>query len=459
MIATELAKYAASFDYRDLPQDVIHHAKRVMLDTLACAIGGYDSDAARTMEAYIRELNHPGEATVYGSGFRTSPMNAVLINGAMVRYLDYNDTAVIYQKDRYRSGFHPSEMLPGILAVGEGQHASGPDVIAAIVMGYDLSLAFLEGVLGTELEDKGWNGDTRGAYIMPLIVGKLLGLSAGEMENAVGISASCHAVLGILDAAAEENRMTKNIRFPTMASSAISAALLAKKGFTGPVTIFEGQYGFIETIMRGEYDIQPLLNLQGKFAIRNICFKSICSDYSSQGHLAATLDLVKSHDIRPEDVMEVRITTNERCAEHTGDPTKKYPKNKETADHSAYYLTAIAIIDRQIGPGQFSPEKFNDPRVLNLIGKVKLIGDPDLNKARPAGISEIVTKEGRTYRIRVDNPRGHVRNPMRDEEIVQKFRGTASQYMTNRQMEQITEAVFELDRLDDIGKLNSLLVW
>jgi 2-methylcitrate dehydratase len=430
-----------------------------MLDTLGCAIGGYASEANRAIEALVRDLNHPGEATVFGSGVRTSCLNAAFANGAMVRYLDYNDTAFILQGETYRTGYHPSEIIPPVLAVAERQRLSGKEVITAIVMGYDLSLAFLEGVTGPGMEKRGWNGDTRGAYLMPLVAGKLLGLGETQMENAVGIAGSCHAVLGILDTPAEEYTMTKNIRFPTMSHAGIWAALLAQKGFTGPTSIIEGHDGFVRAIMGGDYDVGKLANLKGKFAIRQTCIKSIIADFSCHGHLTATLNLAREHRLKPENVASIRITTSKRCAEHTGDPVKKYPKNKETADHSSYYLTAIAIIDGEIGPAQFTPEKYQDPRVIDLIGKVTLVGDPTLDKARPAGISEITMKDGKRYQTRVDHPRGHARNPMTDNEIIQKFKSMASQYMNGERMEQVIDAVFTLDKLDDVGKLNRLMVF
>jgi 2-methylcitrate dehydratase len=458
-ITRDLAKYISDLKFQDLPPDVVHQTKRVLLDTLGCAIGGYDSEAREAIEAYIRQSGHPREATVFGRGLRTSCLNATLANGVMVRYLDYNDAAFILQGETLRTGYHPSEVIPPILALGERQHLSGREVIATIVAGYDLSLSFLEGVTGPGMEEKGWNGDTRGAYIMPLIAGKILGLNEIQMENAVGICGSCHAVLGILDTPAEEYTMTKNIRFPTMAYAGIMAALLAQKGFTGPTTIIEGHDGFAHSIMNGEYDLSQVVPRQGKFSIRETCLKSIIADFSSHGHLTATLKIVRENDLKPKDIAEIRITTSKRCAEHTGHPVKKYPRNKETADHSSYYLTAIAIIDREIGPAQFSPEKFQDPRVIELIGKVSLTGDPTLDKARPAGISEILTKQGKHYQCRVDYPRGHARNPMTDEEVIEKFKSMAGQHMKAKQMDSLIEAVFRLDTLEDIANLNRQMVF
>jgi 2-methylcitrate dehydratase len=458
-VARELAKKVQEFKFSEIPSDVIHQTKRMVLDTLGCAIGGYESEASRKIQEFIKEAGHPAESTVFGSGIRTSCLNATLANGAMVRYLDYNDTAFILQGETYRTGYHPSEVIPPVLALGEKHHLTGKDVITTINLGYDLSLAFLEGVKGVGLEKKGWNGDTRGALIMPLVAGKILGLTEGQMESAVGIAGSCHAVFGILDTPAEEYTMTKNIRFPMMSYAAIMAAMLAGKGFTGPAGMIEGHDGFVHSVMDGEYDVERLLDFKGKFAIRETCIKSIIADFSSHGHLTATLTIAREYDIKPEQVAEIRITTSKRCAEHTGDPVKKYPKNKETADHSSYYLTAIAIVDRQIGPNQFTPEKYNDPRVKDLIGKVTLTGDPSLDKSRPAGISEIVTKDGKTYRVRVDHPRGHARNPMTDQEVIAKFKDMASVRMTETQMNRLVESVLALDKLGDIGEFLKLTVF
>ena len=458
-IALDLAKGAKGFSFEEIPESVVHQTKRLVLDTLGCAIGGYESQASKIIQQYVKETGCKSEATIFGSGIKSSSLNAAFANGAMVRYLDYNDTAFILQGDTYRTGYHPSEVIPPILALSEREHLSGKSVIAAINLGYDLSLAFLEGIRGIGMEKRGWNGDTRGAYIMPLVAGYILGLNENQMESAVGIAGSCHAVLGILDTPAEEYTMTKNIRFPTMSYAGIMAALLAQKGFTGPAGIIEGHDGFVEVVLDGQYDYEKLLSFRGKFAIRETCIKSIIADFSSHGHLTATLTLAREHDIKPEEVERIEIITSKRCAEHTGDPVKKYPKNKETADHSSYYLTAIAIIDRQIGPDQFKPEKYRDPLVLELIDKVVLIGDPSLDKARPAGISKIKTKSGKEYELRVDFPRGHARNPMTDEEVIAKFSDMASKCMDERKMKKIIDVVFDLENLNDINELNTLMVW
>jgi 2-methylcitrate dehydratase len=457
-VAQKLSEEVLRFRPEDLTPEVIHQTKRLVLDTLGCAIGGYSSDANRAIQALLPDLGGPKEATVIGSGMRTSCLNAALANGLMARCLDYNDAVVIESGGTYRVGYHPSEVIPPILALGEKVHLSGKETIAAIVLGYDLSNRFLEGIVGPEMEQRGWNGDTRGAYIMPLIAGRILGLNETQMQNALGISGSCHAVLGILDASAEEYTMTKNLRFPWMAYGAIFSAMMARKGFTGPVRVIEGHDGFVEVFMKGDYDVGKLTDSTRRFTILDTCIKAIIADYSAHGHLTATLTLVSEQDIRPDEVAEVNIRASTRCARHTGDPAKKYPRNRETADHSSYYLTATAILERQVGPEQFSPEKYSDPKVIDLINKVVFEGDESLDrKFLAAGASEIVTKDGKRHACQVDYPKGHPHHPMTDEEVVVKFKSMAEKHMQKRQIENIINTVFAMEKLDDIGKLNRLM--
>jgi len=459
-LSRQLSEEVLGFDARDIPSHVIHQTERLILDTLGCAIGGYASDANRSLQKLIAELAGPQEATVVGSGIRTSCLNATLANGVMTRYLDYNDAVVIEAGDSFRVGYHPSEVIPPILALAEKQGLSGLETIAAIVLGYDLSNRFLEGIVGREMEQRGWNGDTRGAYIMPFVAGRILGLDAGQVVNAAGISGSTHAVLGILDASGEEYTMTKNLRFPAMAYGGILAAMMARQGFTGPENVFEGHDGFIATVLSGEYEPLRLVDPGRRYTVMEACIKSIISDYSAQGHLSATLQLVKENDIRPEDVSAVRIAASTRCARHTGDPAKKYPANKESADHSSYYLTAMAILERQLGPAQFSPEKYSDPRVRELIDKVVFEGDPRLDHLfLTAGTSEIVTKQGQRCSCQVDFAKGHPKNPMSDEELAAKFTDMAAPYMTTGRIDRIIQTIFSLDKASDIKELSRLMVF
>lgn len=461
-ISGKIADYATKLRFEDLPPEVVFKTKRCLLDTLGCSIGGYCSEVGRIIRGLVGELDGPEEASVIGSGMRTSCLNATLANGVMLRYLDYLD---VYRNPTgaapMKTGVHSCEVIPAALAVGEWEHCSGKEVITAIVLGYELSDLFIDAVVGSAILDRGWNIDSRGAYIVPVVAGRLLGLSKDQIESAIGISGSHNMVLGILDAAGEENTMTKNLRFPFTAYGGIMAALMARRGITGPSRVMEGHEGFIQAVLDGAFEPDILTGVGERFTILDTTVKSFAADAHTLGHITATLDLVKEHDIKPEDVEHVNVKVGTRCMGHCGDPVKRYPTNKETADHSCYYLTAIAIIDRAVGPDQYTPEKLKDSKVRELIDKVTLEVEPSLDqlvKAYP-GIVEIQTKQGDKYKCRVDYPRGHPLNPMTDQEIEAKFRSMASKLMSEGQMMKVIDTSNNFEKLDDISQLMKLLVF
>jgi 2-methylcitrate dehydratase len=376
----------------------------------------------------------------------------------MVRYLDFNDLYVVPAGDWY-IGVHPSDAIPGILALAEYTDANGKDLIEAIALSYELSARFCHAATNPPLSKLGWNPDTRGVYVTPLVAGKLLKLTNEQLENAFGIS-GCHGMLlGILDAAEEEYTMTKNIRYSFTVQGGILASLLAKRGFTGPKTVIEGSDGFNKTIMKGSLDLDKLTTPETSFHIMDTGFKPICAVGAVQGHLNATLELVNTHNIKPEEIEQIKITAGTRTIKHTGDPAKKYPTNKETADHSSYYLTAIAIIDRAITPEQYQDWKYRDPEVLKLIEKISLDIDPEMNKHPRSGRSMIAMKDGKIYDLTIDLPKGDPQNSMSDEELEKKFKSLAVKWMNDNQMQMIIETIGHLDKLDDVKNLTRQLVF
>jgi 2-methylcitrate dehydratase len=456
-IARQLGEFAVGFNYDRLPREALHAAKRSLLDCLGCAIGGYASDANRIFQSVVGKLGTSSEATILGSGIKTDCLNATMANGVMLRYLDYMDQFSIPVGQWY-SYAHPSEVIPSILAIAEREHLNGKDVLEAIVLGYELTARFCAATSITPMAKKGWNSDTLGSFIIPPVVGKLLGMDAGQIENAIGIS-GCHGmVLGILDTATEEFSMTKNLRFPFTARDGVLAALLAQQGFTGPHNVLEGEDGFIQTVMGGDFDVSKLIDASAPLSIQNTEFKAWSACGTIQGHLNATLNLVKEHNIKPEDIARVKIQAGTRSIQHTGDPSKRYPKNKETADHSAYYVTAIAIIERTLGPQQYSSEKFADPTVRQLSDKISLEIDTDLDRFCRAGVTEITTTQGKRYRCRIEYPKGHPRNPMTDEELRDKFRLLTHELIGEGKVQNVIDSVTDLERVGDIGQFMQLLV-
>ncbi|MFC1814358.1 MmgE/PrpD family protein [Thermodesulfobacteriota bacterium] len=451
-IAYQFARYALGLNYESLPQDVVHQAKRCLLDALGCAIGGHNAPGLPICESVVQELGGLEESTVFCSGMRTNARNATLVNSFLVRFLDYNDLG---------GGGHNSDSIPGIIAVAEREKTGGRDFLTSLVISYELGARVAESTKITHevaWSAKGWNIDVRGGLSMPPTLGKLMGLSEDQIANAIGICASHSLPLAVLDTDKEENTMSKNLRFGFVSCDAILACMLAKKGFTGPIRVVEGESGIRQVLLQGDMDLEHMVDFSG-WRILLTRFKSFCVNAATHGHVMATLSIVKENDLKPEDIGAVRIKTTLSEWRHTTALPKKYPRNAESADHSSFYTTAIAIKERACGPESFDPEKLTDPVVLELIEKITVERDPSLPERGRQAISEITTKDGRKFQKRIDTPHGFGDDPLTDAELEDKFRGMAIKHMDEKQIQKIFDAVWNIENLDDISKLTTLMVF
>src|SRR5512139_2282880 len=157
-IAHQFARYALGLAYERFPVDVVHQAKRCLLDALGCAIGAYEAPGRPICEATVKELGGVEEATVFGSGLRTSAINATLVNSFLVRFLDYND---------FGGGGHNSDPIPGLLAVAEREKAGGREFLTSLIISYELGARVRESLKGPSLEERGWSIDIRAGLNAP----------------------------------------------------------------------------------------------------------------------------------------------------------------------------------------------------------------------------------------------------------------------------------------------------
>jgi 2-methylcitrate dehydratase len=285
-----------------------------------------------------------------------------------------------------------------------------------------------------------------------------MGLNEEQIANAMGICSSHCLPMGILDADKEENTLSRNTRFGFVSQNAIVACMMAKKGFTGPVRIVEGDSGFRKVILQGDMDLQLLVDFSG-WRILKTRFKAIPANTGTQSYILATLAIVNENDIKPEEIAAVHIKTSIREARHTTIPAKKYPRNSENADHSAFYTNAIAIKERKFGPESYSSEKYVDPVVLELIDKITVEADPKLPEWSLQGTSEIITKDGRRWQKCVEQPHGFGSEPLSDRELEEKLKSLAEKYMSYEQVKNIFNTVWNLEGLDDMTQLTKLMIF
>ena len=457
-ISGKMVRWANALRFDRLPAEVQHESRRALVDSIGCAIGGYGCDAHRIAQKVLNRLGGNAEATVIGTGAKTSTMNAAVLNGIMLRYLDYNDVYVVPVKNMVAGG-HLGEVIPGALALAEHRHVTGREFLATVVAGYELSARMLHACRDTPFANRGWNTDSRGAVVMPILAGRLLGLSEEQTVNAVGISASTGMILGILDTDEEANTLAKNFRFPSAAHRAILSAYLAEEGFTGPARVLEGQRGFVEAVFQGDYELDTLTAEDQLFHILENRYKPFAAESTAHGHLSATLHLVKTHDLKPADIESVTVRAGSRAIAHTGDAAKRHPVDKETADHSSWYLTAVAIMDREVSPRQYARERYADPAVEALMAKINLEVANEYDRQPMAGGVVIRTRSGATLKHEVLHPKGTRDNRMSDAEINDKFRDMARVHMSEARIDRLLDALWKADQLEDVAALAPLLAF
>jgi 2-methylcitrate dehydratase len=450
-VTRTLAEWAAGLRYEDLPPEVVAAARRFLYDSVGCACGGLVQPDCRIALSVLEEIAGSGPAAVLGSGRRIDPVSAALANSLLIRVMDYND---IYWK---QDPSHPSDLIPAALAAVERQGGSGRDLLLGIVLGHEFEQRLCEASF-PGIREIGWHHATLTAVAAPIVAGRLLGLDAERIQHAIGISASRHATTGSVTAG--KLTMMKNTVDPLAVQSGVLASLLAEKGYTGPEHILDGKEGFAH-VFATEWRFEILregLRPGGndRWRILECSMKSFPTEALTHTPISATLDLVRRHDLAPEQIAEVRIRSLARAADILADPSKYDPQTKETADHSLPYCIAAALVDRRVTPEQFTPARILDPRIREQLAKVKVTADPEIERVFPErqrAVVTVVTTAGLEFTRQLDYPKGDPRNPMTDKELETKFDSLAGPVCSPARLVEMKQA---LDKVEDFTRASDL---
>jgi 2-methylcitrate dehydratase len=457
MVADRLARYARSLSYRRLPPAVVHEAKRRVLDSWACAFGAYDAVPCRIARRIAQSVKISTGATLWGTAHKTLPDLAAFANGALVRYLDFNDTYLS------KEPAHPSDNLAAILAAAETAHAGGKRVIEAIVLAYEIQCRLCD---AAALRPRGWDHVTYGPFSSALAAGKILRLSAAQMTHAVNLAGVAN--IALRQTRVGEMSMWKASAFSNATRNGLFAVQLAREGMTGPFPIFEGEKGFMK-LVSGPFDL-PALGGEGipaaPFKIADTYIKHYPVEYHAQTAVEAAL-LLRQELLGVEGpeawrrIQQIEIASYDVAIEIIGkDEEKWHPRTRETADHSFPYCVAAALLDGTITWRSFGKKRLGDARLLELMQKIRVVRAPDFTGRYPDAMPTRVTVRtdaGKDYTKQVDVPLGHPRNAMSDREVENKFRGLAARHLSAARIQRTIDAVWTLDRCSDVGALVPLL--
>ncbi|MGD2247770.1 MAG: MmgE/PrpD family protein [Candidatus Methanofastidiosia archaeon] len=451
-ISQKWAQFALNLQYDNIPPDAVKEAKRFLLDSIGCALAAVHNEDMDNAFEYIKGLGGKKQGTIMGYGHKTNIPNATLMNALLIRALDYND--IYWEQDPS----HPSDIIPAVLTPGEYMNASGKEVLTAIVIAYELEMRMCL-TAHPGVREVGWHHASLTQFVSPVVAGKILGLTKDQITAAVGISGSSHCTFGGVVAGALTNM--KNTADPMATEAGVRAALLAKTGYTGPVEIFEGKEGLFEVINNVQWKENILTDNLGKdFLITQCEYKAFPTEALTHQPITAVLNVMKEHSISPKNVKEILIETTTRGADILSDPSKYRPTTKETADHSLPYCIAVAVAKGNVLPSDFEDKALQDPFVKELIQKVTVKANPEIDDLFPKvkrAICTITTTDNNQYTKQEDFARGSTEYPMTDKELISKFKANALEHMSETRMNQIVDATFNIEKYTDISEYVELL--
>jgi 2-methylcitrate dehydratase len=446
--AEQLAVFAARTKYEDLSEEARQQLKIRVLDALGCAFGALEGPPIKIVRAQIEDFGGKPLVSLIGGG-RTAPDRAALYNSALVRYLDYNDSYIARKET-----CHPSDNLGAMLAASEYAHRNGKEFLTALALAYQVQCRLSD---VAPVRAKGFDHTTQGAYSVATGAARALGLDQSGIANAIAISGTANNALRVTRTGSLSN--WKGLAFPNTAFGAIHAAFLAMRGVTGPLEVFEGNKGLMEAIT-GHFELD--WSKETLEAVRQTSVKKYNAEFHSQCALEGVLELRASHDIRPEEIQDISIDIFDVAYHIIGggeEGDKQRVRTKEEADHSLPYMVAVALLDGDVSPEQYAPERIVHEDVQSLLRRVTIKPDEALSKRFPREMPchiQITLKEGRTLSIEKQDYEGFYTHPMSWEKIVAKFERLAAPFTSAEQRTSIEETIAHLET-KDIAQLTGLL--
>jgi 2-methylcitrate dehydratase PrpD len=451
----EIAAFCYKLSYQKLSPEVVDRVKYLALDFLGVSARGSREESSRVVRSFITDMDGAaGGCVVIGSKLRAKAHYAALANGAAAHSLELDDVS-------NESSSHPgAAVFPAALAAAELAEANGEKLIEAVVAGYEVMIRLGKALTPASHYARGFHPTgTCGAFGAAAAASKILGLSRGETVNALGIAGS--------QAAGSMEFLTggswvKRLHPGWAAHSGMVAALLARRGFSGPATILEGRFGFLHAHSDSPEPGKLTVGLGESFEVMRVSLKPYACCRYKQGPIDGILKIMKENNLRAPDVAEVKLGILKAGFPIVVEPREaKYsPRTVVEAQFSMPFGAAVAILYGRASLDEYTEANLKSPEVREMMKRISCVSDPELDrlypKQWPASV-EIVTRDGKRFIARVDYPRGDPENPLSWAEVIQKFEGLAAPVFSGEARAEIVSRVRSLETEAEIGALSSLL--
>lgn len=438
--AERLATFVCRSAYEDLSETARQQLKIRILDALGCALGALEGEPVQILGRYVKEFAPEGTSSLIGGG-KSAPDSVAFYNGALVRYLDFNDAYLAKGET-----CHPSDNLGSILAGAEHAGVSGRELMTALAVAYQVQCRLSD---IAPVRDKGFDHTTQGSYSVAAGVAKILDLDEARTANAIAICGTAFNALRVTRTGQLSH--WKGLAFPNMAACCTRAVFLAMNGVTGPLEVFEGDKGFMDAI-GGVFDIDWLREDLDR--VKRTILKRFNAEIHSQSAIQGVLDLKARHDFCASDVERIDIETfdvafNIIGGGEEGDKTNSVT-TKEQADHSLPYVIAVAVLDGDVMPAQYEPGRIMKEDVQGLLRRVFVTTNDTYSQRFPEEMScriRVVLRDGKALVKESRDYPGFVSHPMSWDAACAKFNRLSVPYATDAERRAITNAVSDLENM------------
>lgn len=430
----------------NIPDFVLHQAKRALLDTIGAGIAGSSTSEVEAIARATQTWQGSGPFTVWARAERLSAPHAALVNGTAVHAREVDDFG--------GCGHSGAVVIPAVLAAAELTHPKAIDILVAIVAGYEAAARATDLVGGYAAHNAfGWHGTgTCGVFGAAVGASRILGLSSEQTAHAIGLGGT---YTGGIWSFIADGAMSKRLHAGKAAETGLVAAFLAREGMTGPSHVFESDYGSFTNLYGGERANQDALlrNFGKEFLIFRSGFKPYACCRGCHSSLDAVLQLREAHHLDAKKVHHVMIRGSEQNARQLG---KQEVENILDAQMSLPYSVAVALSRGRADLEHYQSPYLEDPYLRELATRVNVIGEP----TRPLGSQptvELHLYDGRVLSATVEHAKGETSNPMSDAELEAKFLALATMNVSRERAEQIRDVVWHLDRQTTSDHLIELL--
>ena len=399
------------------------------------------------------EASRAGLASVFGAGFSTSAVWAALANGTAAHALELDDVTT-------ESSLHPGvAVIPGAFALAESLAASPAALLEAVVAGYEVTMRVGNALNPASAYARGFHPTgVAGVFGAAMAAGRLLGLDESRLTHALGIAGTlaCGSLEYLSDGA-----WTKRLNPGWAGHAGITAAYLAREGFSGPATALEGRLGLLRAYSDDPRPDRLLSALGQPLQVMRASIKPYACCRYNHGLIDCVLQLSREHQIAPEQVERIRLGVLSGGAVLVATPIehKRQPRSVVDAQFSAPFAAAAALVLGTGGLDAYAPAKLEDPRIQALMARTDCYTDPDLDAKYPVvwpAAAEIILRDGRTLKTRIEYMTGEPENPVPRPALVAKFTSLAAGVVPDP--EKLAERILEVDlRETDLRGLGAAL--